>query len=184
MLTRTISVERPGLRIGRRRGSAPARTFVLVGALLAALSSSHAQGRGAGYPRLLSMNIGTKNYHEPAYQDAMARFDIVILGFYPGWRGDRGGQRLREVVADLKRRNPRLLVGQYTVLNESGDNADKNPAIRDRIDKLNRENWWLRKADGGKTSWTERYSAYDINFTQWSKPDANGDRYPQWLAQA
>lgn len=49
--------------------------------------------------------------------------------------------------------------------------------------KLNEMNWWARKTDGGRVQWTAQYRAWDINFTAWSKPDADGQRYPQWLAQ-
>ena len=31
--------------------------------------------------------------------------------------------------------------------------------------------------------WTTQYGAWDINFTAWSKPDTNGLRFPQWLAE-
>lgn len=150
--------------------------------LMGAAPAAQAQTRSAEHPRLMGMNIGAKNYHEASYQHAMARLDIVILGLYPGWRGDRGGLRFRELVRDLKQLNPRLLVGQYTILNESADKLAQS-ANRDRVEKLDREDWWLRRADGAKTSWTDRYSAYDINISEWSKPDSSGDRYPQWLAK-
>ena len=44
--------------------------------------------RPPGAARLLGMNIGAKNYDDTAYQTQLARLDVVILGFYPGWRGD------------------------------------------------------------------------------------------------
>jgi hypothetical protein len=53
----------------------------------------------------------------------------------------------------------------------------------DKAYKINHENWWLRQANGSKVQWTSRYDAWDINFTEWSKPDFNGNRYPEWLAE-
>lgn len=162
--------------------------FAVLSTLLAALVLSPLSGwaagavRGDGYPRLMGMNIGAKNYQEPAYIDALSRMDLVILGFYPGWRGDRNGEKMSAVVRELKAQNPGIRVGQYTVLNESSDDPRKS-ANRDRIEKLNAENWWLRKADGSKAAWTGQYSAFDINSTEWTRPDRNGDRYPQWLAK-
>jgi hypothetical protein len=135
------------------------------------------------YPRLLGMNIGSKNYDEPAYQEQLARLDVVILGFYPGWKGDRDGSVIRSTVQQLKRRNPGLKVGQYTVLNEAGDDPRKNAADRDKIDKLDREGWWLRDTSGAKQRWSSAYGAWDINITRFAKADANGERYPQWLAR-
>src|SRR5882672_9079243 len=43
-------------------------------------------GGSATFPRLMGMNIGVKNYESAAYQAAMARLDVVILGFYRGCR--------------------------------------------------------------------------------------------------
>ena len=61
------------------------------------VGQARGQDRGDGYPKLMGMNIGAKNYHEPAYQDALSRLDFVVLGVYPGWRGDRNGENFREV---------------------------------------------------------------------------------------
>lgn len=163
-----------------------ARRWTVVSALLAALvvaPLSAGAERGPGHARLMGMNIGAKNYQEPAYIEAMSRLDLVVLGFYPGWRGDRDGEKIGAVVRQLKSRNPDILVGQYTILNESTDDLQKGAANRDRIDKLNAQDWWLRSADGGKAAWSRQYSAFDINSTEWARPDANGDRYPQWIAK-
>lgn len=129
------------------------------------------------------MNIGAKHYDDPTYQRQLARLDTVILGFYPGWRGDTDGSKIRKAVVAMKTLNPSLKVGQYTILNENTDDPSKT-ANDDIIAKLNTTNWWLRDAvTGAKLQWTAEYGAYDINFTLWAAPDANGDRYPQWLAR-
>jgi hypothetical protein len=160
------------------------RAFLAASSLLlAAPAAAQTARRGDGYPKVLGGNIGAKNYDDPSYQDALARADMVILGLFPGWRGDKNGNRFRELLAALKRRNPKLLVAQYTILNEASDDRVKGAAGRDRIDKLDRENWWLRTAGGDKTQWTAEHAQYDINISDWSKPDAEGLRYPQWLAR-
>jgi hypothetical protein len=131
----------------------------------------------------LDPSTGGKWYHDPEYQKALARLDVVILGFFPGWRGDTDGSVIRQAVVGLKALNPLLKVGQYSVLGESV--ADPARTFNDDvIVKLNETNWWLRDAvTGAQTQWSTAYSAYDINITDWSPPDANGDRYPQWLAR-
>jgi hypothetical protein len=108
--------------------------------------------------------------------------DIVLLGFYPGWKGDKDGSVIRRAVQQMKARNPALKVAQYTILNEATDDTAKS-ADDDKIAKLNEMNWWLRTAAGAKTAWTSAFGAYDINISEWARPDANGDRYPQWLAK-
>lgn len=135
-----------------------------------------------GFPRLMGMNIGEKHYDDPAYQKQLARLDIVILGFYRGWGNGRSEQSMRDVARTLKRLNPGLLVGQYTLLNEANDDKD-NTAESDKQFKLRNEDWWLKKANGDRVQWTSQYHAWDINITEWTRPDENGDRYPQWLAR-
>jgi hypothetical protein len=165
----------------------PLRATITRACLLAlclAPCGSWAQHASDGsYPRLLGMNIGGKNYDNPAYQQQLARLDVVIVGFYPGWKGDRDGSKMSSAVQAMKRLNPALKVGQYTVLNEAGDDPKRNAADRDKVDKLDQQKWWLRNAGGDKQQWTSSYGAWDINITRFAAPDANGDRYPQWLAK-
>lgn len=133
------------------------------------------------FPRLLGMQIGEKHYDNRAYQQQMARLDIVILGFYRGWGSAVGASEMRDVVRALKNMNPKLLVGQYTILNEaSGDPG--NTAEGDKQATLYANNWWLSNATGQRMQWTSQYNHWDINITEWSQPDRNGRRYPQWLA--
>lgn len=133
--------------------------------------------RKTTFPRLLGMQIGSQRYGSPAYQADMAKLDVVIIGFWRGWSS--GSQTIRSVVQQIKRHNPSTLVGQYTVLNEWYDDPNNTAALEPRA-KLTAHNWWLRKADGSKVQWTTRYNAWEINLTDWTKPDSAGMRYPQW----
>jgi hypothetical protein len=150
---------------------------VAAAALFAGPVSAH-----EGFPRLMGMNIGEKHYDDPAYQKQLARLDIVILGFYRGWGDGRSEEPIRDVVRNLKRLNPALLVGQYTLLNEAIDDS-ADTAENDKQVKLRSQDWWLKKADGGRVQWTNEYRAWDINLTEWTRPDDNGERYPEWLAR-
>lgn len=134
------------------------------------------------FPRLMGMNIGAKNYHDQRYQDEISRLDIVILGFYPGW-SSQSGVSVRDAVQAIKKRNPHILIGQYTILDEAYDNLDRNLADKDKYFKLNREGWWLRNAAGRKVQWTDQFNSWMVNITEWTKPDSQGQRYPQWVAQ-
>ncbi len=134
------------------------------------------------FPKLMGMNIGAKNYHDQAYQQQLARLDIVILGFYRGWNPLHSSNPVRTTLKKLKSLNPNLKIGQYTILNEAYDNK-KNTANMDQYHKLYKEGWWLKDSKDRKVQWTSKYSAWDINFTQWSLPDSKGRRYPEWLAE-
>jgi hypothetical protein len=136
--------------------------------------------RKTTFPKLLGMQIGSQNYGSAAYHADMAKLDVVIIGFWRGWRS--GSQTIRSVVQNIKRLNPTTLVGQYTVLNEWYDDPNNTSALEPRA-KLTAQNWWLRKADGSKVQWTPQYNTWDINLTHWTTPDAAGMRYPQWRAQ-
>ncbi len=134
----------------------------------------------AVFPRLLGMNIGAKNYDDPAYQQQLSRLDVVILGLYRGWKPQYGMEKVLRNLKELS--GGRIIVGQYTVLNECGDNP-KDAATLDLRTKLNEMGWWAHKADGSRVQWTRQYNCWDINITSGSKPDAAGLRYPQWLAE-
>ncbi len=132
------------------------------------------------YPLLFGMNIGAKNYDDLQYQKDISRLNAVVLGFYRGWKG-KHGQSIREAVRNIKRYNPDILIGQYTVLNEAYSDPN-NVATQDKLSKLNHENWWLRNSKGEKLQWSKLYSTWDINITDLAQADKNGLRYPGWLA--
>jgi hypothetical protein len=132
------------------------------------------------FPRLMGMNIGEKHYHDTAYQRELAKLDIVILGFYRGWGGRPDA--MRQVVRELKRQNPAILVGQYSVMNELRDEA-KDQALADSRSKVGDAAWWLRNHAGNRVQWTSQFNAWEVNFTHLAKADAQGKRYPQWLAE-
>ena len=120
------------------------------------------------FPRLAGMNIGAKNYDDKTYQQNLSKLDLVILGFYKNWGGSAAA--IRTAVQDLKKLNPELIVGQYTILNEAKDY--QNDASDDIREKLTTEGWWLLNASGAKTQWTADYNAYEVNFTSYANTDS------------
>jgi hypothetical protein len=89
---------------------------------------------------------------------------------------------IQKAVQAIKARNPSILVGQYTILNEAYDNV-LDTATLDLRDKLYTSDWWLLNVLGQKIQWTTEWSAWEVNFTHWTPADANGKRWPQWLAE-
>lgn len=134
------------------------------------------------FPKLFGMNIEKKNYHEVRYQKQLSKLDAVILGFYSTWNPSKIENPIEQVVQQIKKYNPNILVGQYTILNEAYDNR-KNIANVDKRSILYEQDWWLLKETGEKVQWTSVYKAWDINISKWVRPDSNGDHYPQWLAK-
>lgn len=137
-----------------------------------------------GYPRIMSMNIARPAYYDTLeYQTALSKPHIVILGFWEGWGNGKKSMSERDMVRRLKEMNPKLLVGQYTILNEWKDIDEPFNARPEVSRKLDDENWWLHDENGKRVRWTDTYRAWDINMTVWSRPDRNGYRYPEWLAE-
>lgn len=132
--------------------------------------------------RVHGMAIGNKAYDQPAWQQQIARCASATIGFYPGWKGDSAGERMRAAVQAIKALNPGIRLAQYTILNEAVDDGPTN-ASGDKARKLDEAGWWLRNAAGARVQWTAEYKAWDINFTGWTRADAAGLRWPQWLAR-
>lgn len=149
-----------------------------------------AQPAQPGFPRLGGMLIGNPhNFHEPAYQRQIARLDIAVLGMYNGW--SRGGQTPAQAVAAIKALNPAIGLANYTIMTEVTHNAADSATAYKR-DKLYAGvgpggvgDWWAYDSAGAHTDWSGgAFNAWDTNLTLLTTPDANGDRWPQWLARA
>jgi hypothetical protein len=142
--------------------------------------------RTASFPRLMGVNIGAKNYESAAYQAAMAQLDVAILGFYRGWRNGyavTSTLAIRKVVQALKRINPKILVGQYTILNAASDDPSDTASL-DIREKLDAAGWWLLNAAKRKVRYTREFgSTWEVNVSNWAPQDASGERWPEWIAK-
>jgi len=140
----------------------------------------------ASFPRLLGMNIGKKNYESAAYQVAMAKLDVVILGFYRGWQNGYAATStlaMRKVVRALKAINPKILVGQYTILNQALDDPNDTASLDIQI-KVDAADWWLLNAAKRKVQFSREYGpTWEVNVSNWAPQDGNGQRWPEWIAE-
>lgn len=147
---------------------------------------SNAGAGSATFPRLMGMNIGAKNYEDAAYQAAMAKLDVVILGFYRGWQNGYAATptlAMRKVVQALKATNPRILVGQYTILSAALDDPN-DAASQDIRTKLDAAGWWLLNAAKRKVQYTREFGpTWEVNVSNWAPRDADGERWPAWIAE-
>jgi hypothetical protein len=138
------------------------------------------------FPRLLGMNIGVKHYESAAYQAAMARLDVVILGFYRGWHNGYAATptlAMRKVVQSLKAINPKILVGQYTILSAALDDPNDIASLDIRT-KLDTAHWWLLDAAKRKVQYTREFGpTWEVNVSDWAPKDAGGERWPAWIAE-
>jgi hypothetical protein len=131
--------------------------------------------------RIMGMCIGNRpsggrGYTDPAYQAEIARAAVLVLGAYRG-------MDMHAALTAIKAINPAIRIGNYTCVTESQNDTSTNYSNRDVPLKLTEAGWWLKNAAGQLVQWSTLFSAYDTNPTAWTQPDANGDRYPQWLAK-
>lgn len=157
--------------------------FVLASCLLA--TNTRAAEPPVAFPRIIGMNIGNPlDYDDPEYQRELARPHVVILGFWPGWKTERyGPNAIAKTVTAIRRHNPSLLVGQYTILQEAHNPVDRRLPYGDIASKLDANGWWLLEAGGDRPRWTEGQTTWGVNISAWSRPDETGSRFPQWLAR-
>jgi hypothetical protein len=123
------------------------------------------------FPRISTITYAGR-YDSPKFAADLAQFDLVIIGT---------AAPIPDFIAEIKNHNPRTLIGLYTVLNEARKSLH-TPLARERLEKIEGENWWLRDANGTQLQWTPQFDTWDINVTRWVKPDAEGKHYPEWVA--
>jgi len=172
--------------------------FVAMSTLLLS-SVANSQSFKETFPRVANIPIKySNNLSDPEFRQALAKFDIVILGLWKGYSvtDEVTGENLgiRDTVVDIKRRaqsigNQGILIGKYTTFNESGQDPNSG-ATRDKWDKLHGEvgpgyprnnDWYARDKDGEHTSsWPGSWLA---NVTDFVQRDSNGDTYPEWAVR-
>lgn len=159
-----------------------------VSVLLAATvlcTSAQAITLKQAFPRLGGYRIGKpQDYDHPAYQKQIAKYDILILDFYPGWRGGNA-TKMAAVVDAIRALNPNIIIVDYHNYIDMHDTGKAWHAYRA---KLNASNWWLRtsgltgprilSAYGKKTGGPY----YMTNYSDFVAPDAQGKRWNTWVA--
>lgn len=140
------------------------------------------------FPRLGGMLIGNpKNYDDPAYQAQIAKLDYAVLGLYEGWT--RNGKKPATVTREIHARNPNIKLANYTIMTEvyqfeSGTSTPLRAKLSSEKGANGVGDWWARDKAGNHTDWNNgTYGTYDVNVTLLTRPDANGDRWPQWKAR-
>jgi len=136
------------------------------------------------FPKLSGYQIGATpfvdGYLDPAYHKEMAKLDLVIIGSTKAIAN--------ETAAGIRRLNPNTILVKYTSLRSiSTTFAGYMQLKRDKADaekgpnQTNASDWWARDFDGNHVShWKNNWT---VNITSYVKPDANGDRFPEWAAK-
>lgn len=155
------------------------RTFIFVSASILAGNALAQSAPAPAKPRTALIYFGG-SVDSPANLALAARYQIMVLSLWPGM----GEPLLQANVRGIKSINPRIKLAQYLNVNETRDSAGPSDPFYLTWQSINANDWWLRDAAGNRTQWgTPEQMAHNVNSTAWTKPDANGQRWPQVKAK-
>lgn len=159
--------------------------YALLFVLGAFGSSAFAQtSSNLTFPRLGLIAIGgPHDYENVARQQALARYDMVILNYWPEWNAGRA-MSMETVIKNIKARNANTKVFLY-VMNAEFDDADNAGAWPELNTKLFNNGWWLYQNGGSgtrvKSTWGTTH--FTINNTRFSPRDASGENFMDYFAR-
>jgi hypothetical protein len=109
----------------------------------------------------------------------LAKFHRVILGI----GADKGHARMVSFRQAIRAGNPDALVGQYVCCTEWASVLPSTDAKRPALDEISANGWFLRTAAGTPTQQMQQVGKFDVNPTLATKPNAAGERWPEYLAR-
>lgn len=131
---------------------------------------------GAEQPRIAALHLGAQGSEEQIRQ--VAQFGFVIAHLYGS------PTRMQNQLAALRSANPDIKIASYTVLVELRPKVDsKDEKNFPAVAAVTANEWWLADAQGRRARWTDEYGTDLVNVTAWTKADADGLRWPQWLGR-
>ena len=159
--------------------------FLLISLTVSVVSEAAGRAKGKQeFPRLGGMQIGSSPYPgsiaSAEYRKEIAKLDFAVI--------NKPSRNLTEYAKDIKRHNPDIVIAKYMNIAETrlNDNFYDTP-LREKLDSekgpnsSNAYDWWLRDKDGNRLQlWP---NTYRVNLSEWVKPDANGQRWPQFRAK-
>jgi hypothetical protein len=136
---------------------------------------------GPPFPRIATVNYSApQNYDSPAFQAQLAKFNIAILSYWPGWNNGRS-MTMEQSVQAIKRINPNELVFLYVINKEINPNYS---VMAEPIQKIEAMHWWLYpNGKSGNPVPSVFPGTLELNNTMFATPDSNGDRWVDWFAK-
>lgn len=131
------------------------------------------------FPRLGGMLIGNHAYEQPAYQNDIAKLDMVVFGFVPNF-DEWTKTTIADVLRNIKSRNSDFIALEYVIINEQYLNAPAWPGVGRKITS---ERWWLYEngASGQIVRGAGRNTQGEVNYTRFGPRDASGLSYSEWF---
>lgn len=145
-------------------------------------SASSVRGAEPPFPRLAANWLGGgQKYEDPAVQQQLARGQVALISYWPGWETAHG-MTAEQVIRNIKAINPNTQVFNY-ILNESVSAAIV-PAWTELYSKLDANKWYLYSSGVAGSPIPSFWPGNTtLNNTLFTRPDANGDRWVDWYAK-
>ena len=169
----------------QKRGNCRARAYwirIVSPVVFFSLASSWAVADGPSYPRLASVqHVGWGvGQYDKLRIDRIAKMHVASIGLFRNHDAD--GHTAYDIVTDIKRQNPNIILLQYTLVSSMPDAQTDLVSILEAQKGPNGQgDWFARDASGNKASEWPGQSV--MNITRFVTPDANGDRVPQWYSK-
>jgi len=141
---------------------------------------------GDPFPRIGGYQIGSpQEYWTASYQQQLAKQNVTILSYWPGWGVDHG-TTMQQVVTNIKSINPKARVFLYINTDSllPGNNVP-NAGFYPVWTKLNQMHWWayVNGSSGPIVAASGYPASQEINNTLFTPPDSSGLNFIQWFDQ-
>jgi len=138
------------------------------------------------FPRLGGVNIGGQhNYEDSAYQAKLAKLDIAVLGYWPGW-DDSHHTTMERVVRNIKAINPDTQIFLYQNSMQVDLSAAAVADLRAKVDQMR---WWAYASGSSGDRILSNFAVkqgkqiYVTNTTLFTPRDGNGYQWWEYHAR-
>ena len=148
-----------------------------------------ARGRVAerpGFPRTGSLNIAApQDYDDASYQQKLARVDMAVLSYWPGWNDTRR-MTMEQVLRNIKAMNPDTKIFLYQNSMQVDGNSASVQQLRQKADQMR---WWAYPSgtSGGRILTTfaakNNKEIYVTNTTLFTPRDSSGYQWWEYHAR-
>ena len=154
---------------------------IRLGICTIALALAGVANAAEKYPRVAAHTIGNPhNYESAALQSTLAKFDIVMMNYWPGWETGKG-TTMNAVAQNIKAKNPNAKVFLYVI---PGGLSRSPAAWAELVQKLDENKWWLYPSGSSGSAVADSWPGYyTANTTLFAPKDANGDRWIDYFAK-
>jgi hypothetical protein len=138
------------------------------------------------FPRLGALVIGApQNYDDRTYQEKLAKVDMSLLAYYPGWDKSHD-MPMEQVVRNIEGRNPDSKVFLYQISSSVDCSSEVYEPLYNKIDQMH---WWAYPSGSSGerilSSFAQRSSKpdYVINTTLFAPRDSSGYQWWEYHAR-